>query len=98
MSQRSKELRAATLKRDSYTCVTCGLVDKSGRLLEADHIVPLHKGGDDALGNMRTLCKSCHREATAPVRREAAGRLNARRAAWIRRHGKRPPEAPPGLV
>jgi hypothetical protein len=53
--------------------------DWGGRrnLWDADHIVPVAEGGGECdLGNMRTLCLKCHREATARLR----ARLRARRA------------------
>lgn len=35
---------------------------------EADHILPVVEGGDSNLENIRTLCISCHREATRALR------------------------------
>jgi len=58
-SERSKR-RSRTLRRDGFRCVACGVVDKTGRALEADHIVPLEVGGSHDLENMQTLCKPCH--------------------------------------
>jgi len=38
-------------------------------LWDADHIVPVAEGGGECdLGNMRTLCLKCHREATVALR------------------------------
>jgi 5-methylcytosine-specific restriction endonuclease McrA len=38
-------------------------------LWDADHIVPVAEGGGQCdLGNMRTLCLKCHREATSSLR------------------------------
>jgi 5-methylcytosine-specific restriction endonuclease McrA len=68
----STRLRRRVLFRDSWTCRSCGLVDRSGRLLEADHVVRLADGGEHVESNMQTLCKACHREKS---RREVvAGR------------------------
>ncbi len=40
---------------------------------DADHIVPVAEGGGEcALGNMRTLCLQCHRDATAALRKRLA--------------------------
>ena len=58
-TERSKR-RSRTLRRDGFRCVACGVVDKTGRSLEADHIVPLEVGGSHDLENMQTLCKPCH--------------------------------------
>jgi HNH endonuclease len=37
-------------------CVRCGQTDE----LEADHILPKHKGGPDTKDNLRWLCRGCH--------------------------------------
>ena len=51
-------LRLRVFERDSWRCVRCG---KVGRL-EADHIVPLAKGGAPyALDNIQSLCSEDHR-------------------------------------
>lgn len=67
----SKRLRRQALVRDRFTCVSCGLRDRSGSSLEADHIVALADGGAHALENLQTLCKPCHKSKTL---RDAARR------------------------
>lgn len=52
-------LRYQILKRDDYRCVWCGM-DKSGTILEIDHIIPLCNGGLTEINNLRTLCHSCN--------------------------------------
>lgn len=59
-SVNSKAIRRRTLHRDRYRCSSCGVEDKSGESLEADHVLSLDRGGDHALRNMTTLCKPCH--------------------------------------
>lgn len=49
-------LRNQTLERDDNICVRCGATDD----LEAHHIIPRNKGGEDTIENMATLCSSCH--------------------------------------
>ena len=39
-------------------CLCCGA---EGALLEADHIVPLSRGGSDEIGNIQPLCGTCNR-------------------------------------
>ena len=52
-------VRHATFERDGWRCIDCG---RPGRL-EAHHVTPLHKGGAPYdLGNLKTLCRSCHIE------------------------------------
>ena len=67
-------LRRQTLARDRYTCRRCGVVDRSGRSLQADHIAPLDLGGANALDNMQTLCIDCHRAKSVAEQKEAAAR------------------------
>ena len=54
-------------KMVKLTCANCGTVGP----LEADHIVPLHRGGKDEWSNLQSLCKDCHAAKTA---REAGER------------------------
>lgn len=54
-----KHLRNKTLERDDFSCVRCGSTEE----LEAHHIIPRDRGGDDTLENMATLCHDCHQEA-----------------------------------
>ncbi len=71
MAQRksiSDKVRLETLKRDNFTCTSCG---KSPALfpelqidavrLEIDHINPHSKWGSDNLDNLQTLCMQCNR-------------------------------------
>ena len=46
---------------DAYgnRCLACGTTDVP---LEADHVVPLTRGGTDDIGNIQPLCGSCNRE------------------------------------
>jgi 5-methylcytosine-specific restriction endonuclease McrA len=41
-----------------YACLCCGV---TGRRLEADHVIPLTKGGSDDIGNIQPLCGECNR-------------------------------------
>lgn len=56
-------VRTATYKRDDYTCQICGITggpDGEAVTLQADHIVPKSRGGEDDPDNLRTLCRTCH--------------------------------------
>ena len=77
-------LRRSTLARDSWTCRGCGMVDRSGRSLQADHIIPLDLGGTNDLENMQVLCIGCH-----SVKSKAEQRRAAEKAREIRRAEKR---------
>lgn len=46
-------------ERDNYTCTYCGIV---GGKLEADHIIPFSKGGEDTIENLTTSCQKCNRQ------------------------------------
>lgn len=49
-------LRTATLKRDGGRCRMCG----SRANLQAHHLRPRFKSGEDNLANTITLCEACH--------------------------------------
>lgn len=65
-SRTSREIRATLsvrkrffiLKRDRYMCRLC---KTAGVPLEVDHVVPVARGGSDALDNLQTLCIPCNR-------------------------------------
>ena len=50
--------RFFVLKRDQYRCRLC---KAAGVPLEVDHIVPVARGGSDALDNLQALCIPCNR-------------------------------------
>ena len=39
-------------------------------VVEVDHILPKHLGGDDSRGNLQGLCHDCHKEKTAGEQRK----------------------------
>jgi 5-methylcytosine-specific restriction endonuclease McrA len=47
-----------------YACLCCGATD---RILEADHVVPLTKGGSDDISNFQPLCGECNRRKFTAV-------------------------------
>lgn len=49
-------IRKRVLARDRYLCAFCG-----APATDVDHIVP---GGDHSLGNLRSLCRTCHMRRT----------------------------------
>ena len=70
-----KGLRKETLENDGYECVVCGARDR----LEADHIIPVARGGSDVISNMQTLCKTCNSSKGSKTMNEwlhATGRSN----------------------
>jgi len=46
------------LKSISSICENCG--ESNSFLLRAHHIIPLSKGGDNTLSNLKMLCVKCH--------------------------------------
>ena len=66
--------------RAGWKCEQCGeMLDET---FEADHVVPLHRGGADDLTNLQALCPRDHRKKTM---REEIERIDAlRRAATTR--------------
>jgi len=69
-----RQQRAAR-RRDNYTCQVCGIAQKkAGRSLDVHHIKPFRSFGyipdendnylqANALTNLITLCRSCHKKA-----------------------------------
>jgi hypothetical protein len=55
-----KNLRHKILKRDRYTCQSCGARAPDVEL-EVDHRIPVSKGGTDDESNLVTLCFDCNR-------------------------------------
>lgn len=53
-------IRFQVLHRDNYKCLLCGATAETS-VLEVDHIIPINKGQDDSIENLRTLCHECNR-------------------------------------
>ena len=55
-------VRWMVLKRDNYTCQSCGQSPARNNEveLEIDHILPVSQGGTNQIDNLRTLCKKCN--------------------------------------
>ena len=62
-----RQFRSAVLTRDR-ACVDCGATAH----LEADHVVPLARGGSFALANGAARCHDCHARKTTVDRRGGA--------------------------
>jgi 5-methylcytosine-specific restriction protein A len=45
-------------------CVTCTAEGRVRLARELDHIIPLHKGGEDTDDNSQGLCRDCHAAKT----------------------------------
>ena len=59
-SKMTNSLRYDVLKRDGFRCVLCGASADDGAKLHVDHIIPVSKGGQTTMGNLRTLCDRCN--------------------------------------
>lgn len=64
-------IQITILRRDKFTCQDCGRDHREvGRkrngkgMIEVHHIVPRSIGGTDHPGNLKTLCRQCHRRYT----------------------------------
>ena len=72
-------VRRAVLERDKFRCRSCG---RSSRL-EADHVVPLERGGDPwAMDNLQALCRACHIAKTRSERPGFDPELERVREEW----------------
>lgn len=57
-------VRLRVLRRDRFRCVECGVASGRGNRgvrLVVHHVVGLSVGGSDRMGNLVTLCVSCHK-------------------------------------
>ena len=79
--------RNTVAARQGYKCAHCRQTFPA--VFDIDHIVPLHKGGEDVMGNLQALCCNCH----AVKSRNEQSEL--RRAAWPAQDGKLQPFVPP---
>lgn len=45
-------------------CSNCGIDSWLGEeiVMDIDHIIPVHKGGENSLDNLQWLCPNCHRQ------------------------------------
>lgn len=62
-------LRRQVYARAGYRCQNCG---QGNTQLHAHHIVPLFRGGTNALTNLACLCDPCHRRIHPHMRRGGA--------------------------
>jgi 5-methylcytosine-specific restriction enzyme A len=58
-----QKIRKRILGRNPL-CVRCNAAGRTRLATEVDHIVPLHKGGEDSDSNRQGLCSECHVEKT----------------------------------
>ena len=64
-------VRSIVLERDGHACTYCG----ADKRLEADHIVPLSRGGSNAFVNLATACQPCNlSKGSKPVEEWRAAR------------------------
>ena len=63
--------------RAKWHCEKCGeMLDES---FEIDHIIPLHRGGEDTIENCQALHSKCHKEKTI---REEIERIQTKQATY----------------
>lgn len=43
-----------------YQCAICGLTDKTRKVFQVDHIIPMNKGGKTVPENLQILCRKCN--------------------------------------
>lgn len=57
-----RERRKECYERDNWTCCDCGVhcSSQGKNKIQAHHVIPRRHGGSDELGNLVTLCISCH--------------------------------------
>lgn len=60
MGRITKKIRFEVFKRDEFTCTYCGQKPPAV-VLEVDHVIPVARGGQDAIENLTTSCFDCNR-------------------------------------
>jgi len=68
-----KKIRELVLRRDNRTCQDCGISQEilgKWASLHIHHIQPFLETFDNSLGNLITLCPSCHRKEESRIERE----------------------------
>ena len=58
----NNSLKYDIMKRDNFRCNYCGrspAIDSDVEL-QIDHIIPVTKGGDNHIDNLKTICKKCN--------------------------------------
>jgi hypothetical protein len=58
----NNSLKYDVMKRDNFKCNYCGkspAIDANIEL-QIDHILPISKGGDNYIENLKTICKDCN--------------------------------------
>jgi hypothetical protein len=61
-----EELSRSVRERDGYRCSYCG---SSNLGLHTHHVIPLSRGGSNAMSNLMTLCEKCHSAKHPHMRR-----------------------------
>tara|TARA_R100000773_G_C4216506_1_gene115133 strand:- start:102 stop:443 length:342 start_codon:yes stop_codon:yes gene_type:complete len=50
------------IKKAQRNCVLCGTQGNAANKLTVDHIIPISKGGNHHINNLRVLCANCHKK------------------------------------
>lgn len=74
--------RERVLERDGYECQRCGASDSG---LQVHHRTPISEGGGHELGNLETVCRSCHAEEH-PVKVAISTALNDNKRLRMKYH------------
>lgn len=77
-SYHRKKWREAVIARDGLRCAACGVVREDGKyspIFHLDHVIPICRGGVNALFNFQLLCESCNvrKGSQMPVPPEGMG-------------------------
>lgn len=58
----TEDIKQKVAARDNFACLCCRKKQRRGVSLQADHIIPVSMGGNNAISNLQTLCKFCNAE------------------------------------
>lgn len=74
-----ERIRRVVFARDGRAC-QLGLAGCTGDAEEVDHIVPWFEGGREDLGNLRAVCRACHKLKTQAEAQRGRARVSAKRS------------------
>jgi len=75
----SSDVKKIVAYNQSYKCAACerlGVDQLLPPTYEVDHVIPLHMGGTNEIGNLEALCNSCHAQKTQYERIQRLERWN----------------------
>lgn len=85
-----QRLQREVFARDGLRCQYCGYSPRTAKHLQIDHVIPVSRGGTDALDNLVVACGRCNRsKGTAIWEVVVQPRWKEWRAAGVLQHSSK---------